>query len=130
MAYSDEQKKRLLDLIEAWKERLHMEAWHIEIQWDEEPSHPKAILQITPTDGREFAMLRVGSFFDDDLSEAERQNAVCHELLHCLFDRPWYGVNLLIRRLGADASVLSDEMIRHDVEHFIDHLAGVLAPLE
>lgn len=126
--FTDEQKKLLLDMIEAWKARLRLQHWTFCVEWDQ-PANEGAILSIRVVEGRHVAMIRVGTFFDQPPSD--QQNAVCHELIHCIIEPLWYEVDCLaLNTLRSEEYGRIIGVLQRHMERAVDHLAGVLAPIE
>src|SRR5690606_19499461 len=88
--FTDEQKQKLLDLIAKWKSRLRLEHWRVIVEWDKEPNNGDDVtLEVYPMPERHTAHIRVGCWFSDAISDAERENAVVHELLHIHAEPIW-----------------------------------------
>lgn len=126
--YTEEQKRHLLELINKWQKRLRLEHWTIYVKWDEKPDHESAILSIGPVDERQFAVLRIGTFFD--VPAAEQENCVCHELLHCVLEPLYREAQLLAWKALSSAEYdRMNGVLCRQVERAVDHLATVLAPI-
>jgi len=126
--FTEAQKAHLLDLIAKWRKRLHLEHWTIRVEWDE-PANEDAILSINVICGRHLAYIRVGDFFDH--SPAQQENAVCHELIHCVFDAFWYEVDALaISTLRSEDYHRMNGVLKRHMERVVDHLATAFAPID
>lgn len=99
MSYTDEEKELLLGLINDWQTRLRLSHWVIRVDWDEPSVNEDCGLEVEVVEGRHYAVVRVGGFFDQP--EEERENAVCHELLHCVLADVAHTSLALTDRMGA-----------------------------
>jgi hypothetical protein len=127
VSYTDEQKKRLLDLVDKWRRKLNLQHWNIKVDWDSS-AHGDNILEVTTWEQRQGATIRVGGFFD--CGESAQENAVCHELLHALMQPLWDHIETILDELGGQAHNVIREMLRQDDERLTDTLATILAPIQ
>lgn len=122
-----EQRKHLAGLVDKWKKKLKLDHWTISINWDE-PAEEGAGLDVGVIDGRHYAIVRVGSFFD--LPEDEQENAVCHELIHCVLAGLFYAGIDLAHHLGTQAMPMAIKRLEVALEYAVDHMANVMAPIK
>ena len=128
MVYTNEQKKQLTDLIAKWQDRLRLQHWHITVDWDE-PADVDNGLEIGTPANRHVAEIRVGCFFDDSVTDAERENMVCHELVHLLL---WRFEDVALRaadELSAQAASMHRKELDAALEWAVDALANAFVPI-
>lgn len=129
--FTDEQKQKLLDLIAKWKSRLRLEHWRVIVEWDKEPNNGDDVtLEVYPMPERHTAHIRVGCWFSDAISDAERENAVVHELLHIHAEPVWETVTRVLEHLSPQAQGLINEELRARFEVMIDAIATSIVPLD
>lgn len=126
MGVTDEQKKRLLDLIQEWQGKLRLSHWRIVVEWDD-PAPENAVLQVHPIPEIHHATLRVGTFFSRN--DREQQNAVVHELIHCHAEPIWQTVDTTLNQLSPQARSLMTEVLRAQFEQLVDALATSFVPI-
>lgn len=129
--FTDEQKQKLLDLIAKWNSRLRLEHWRVIVEWDKEPNNGDDVtLEVYPMPERHTAHIRVGCWFSDAISDAERENAVVHELLHIHAEPIWETVTRVLEHLSPQAQGLINEELRARFEVMIDAIATSIVPLD
>lgn len=128
MNYTDEQKAVLLGLIAAWQKRLRLLHWVVRVDWDAPAVNEDCGLEVEVVEGRHYAVVRIGGFFEQP--EEERENAVCHELLHCVLGDLTHTLLALTERMGREAAEYARGEVLSALEYAVDHLANVLAPIE
>src|SRR5690554_5343870 len=115
MKYTDEQREQLLDLIAKWQGRLRLQHWTIRVKWDE-PESDECLLAVSPCVERNMANVYIGAFFEDDVSDKDRKNAVVHELIHCHVHPVWEVTDGLLQELGSQARAHMSEVVRQRIE--------------
>ena len=119
------QRQRLARIIAAWAGRLRLDAWDLEVLWDEEPEDPEALASVSPSDLYDQAQLR---FRRDWMTHSnhELNRIVVHELMHVLF-RDLGNAARSIHVTGcttADARALWHDRCNDAEEGLIDRLAN------
>lgn len=126
--YTDEQKKQLSDLIDKYRKLLGLHNWTFEVDW-KEPAEDGSGLDVVTLPYRNRARIRIGCFFDDDVTESERENMVVHELAHCLLSPIYEVASGVCRDLSPQAAEVYDRDLRGAEERVVDALAMALAPI-
>lgn len=126
--YTDEQKRQLTTLIDKYRKVLGLRNWTFEVDWDE-PAQEGAGLDVATLPHRSRARIRIGVFFDDDITDAERENMVAHELVHCLLSPIYEVASGVCRDLSPQAADIYDRELRASEERVADALATALAPI-
>jgi len=127
--YSEEQRKQLQDLLGKWRSKLRLDQWIVRVQWDRLPdSGEGTVLEIQPVEGRQFANLRVGTFFEQTQSQAE--NAACHEMFHLGFNQMDVVVEQMLEQLSPQMRELLRTLYHEQVERIVDWLALITAPMD
>lgn len=77
-------KKALLEILDAWRERLHLDRWEIEVEFDHPEYAPADVYAtIKPHDAYDSAKLKIAPGWEKwDRPHANR--VVVHELCHLL----------------------------------------------
>lgn len=128
--YTEEQKKCLLGLIAKWQVKLRLQHWRFEVEWDK-PADDGAdyILSVSPSPQRHTAVIRVGCFFSDEITDAERDNAVAHELVHCHTEPLWSSIEVVLNELAPQTRSSVRGILERQLEELVDAVATAFAPI-
>ena len=123
-----EQKADLMGRIQKWLRRLNMGPYVVRID-DEELAPDNTILVCQHVKGRQLVYIQVGMYFSDELTEEDRENAVCHELLHIILHPLFESFQVVAEQLSPQSRDLALDQFHGILERIIDHLASVFAPV-
>src|SRR5690606_3994992 len=100
--------------------------------WDKEPDsgYDGCLLEVHVQTEIHYAEIRVGDFYAPDQSDTERENAVCHELIHIHAQPLWETVEGLLGELGSQARAHVQPLAAQQLEQMVDALATSFVPFD
>lgn len=121
---------RIKELVEAWKARLGLGDWRVDVKFVDEAGDVEAIAQVQPSKHFDDATL---IFYRDELaklkSDYEVEVTIVHELLHLAHRDVEAITDLLDGQVHRDVETVLVESFRHSTEQFVDRMARVLIRL-
>lgn len=112
-------------MLRTWKNRLALDAWRIDVVWDEEPDDEDAYASIECSDIYDEARLRFRNDFNShDLFTKNR--IIVHELMHIHFRTYGNAVRsiAITGNITGDARALWYDRCRDEEEGVVDRLAN------
>ncbi len=119
-----EQAEQIRQKFTEWLERLRMQNWKVIID-TELPAAEDSILEVYPIKGMATVRVHIGSYFES--TPAARENAVCHELLHGIFDPLWRSIEAVLAQLSPQSERMMTDVLKEQAERLVDHLSHVMA---
>ena len=107
---------------------LYLQHWRIEMPAEYPENGDDAIVEVHPTAGRYYAMLRFGPEFWS-LDQEDTRNAIVHELLHLHHVRVTDAVRIdeYRQELGQSLYNQLNGAVKREAEYMVDALATVIA---
>jgi hypothetical protein len=123
-------KAQLRRIIKAWKKRLELEHYTLELEWEEEPEDPDALASIYVSENYDYATLRFRSdWVEHDIDTLNR--IVVHELMHIIVHE--YGQSarsiFVTGSLSTDIRMMWNDRMHDAEERLVDRVASRLVEL-
>lgn len=126
---TNEQHAAVLGYLELVRDRLYLQGYAVTLRRDE-PDDKDALAMVSPTDGRYWMTIRLGTGFFGTDAETQR-NTLVHEMLHVLQRDMTDTIRIggLLKQLGQPSYDILWGAFSDADEKLTDRLALIVAPL-